>query len=53
MTLIISMELKKDNNYLVFQQARSLWKSAVAITSSAIGGERLGGGYATRKARNL
>ena len=48
------MELKKDNNYLVFQQARSLWKSAVAITSFATEGQRVGGGgHATRKAQNL
>ena len=47
------MELKKDNNYLVFQQARFLWKSTVTITSFATEGERLGRGYATRKAQNL
>lgn len=39
--------------YLIFQLARSLWKSAVAITSSVTGGEGPAGGHAMRKARNL
>ena len=39
--------------YLIFQEERSLWKSAVAITSPITGGEGPGGGHATRNARNL
>ena len=37
----------------MFQRARSRWKSAVAITSSATGGEGPDGGHARRNARNL
>ena len=39
--------------YLIPQLAMSLWKSAVAITSSATGGDGPVGGQAMRKARNL
>lgn len=38
---------------MIFQQARSLWKSAVAIRSSVTGGEGPAGGHAPRNARNL
>ena len=37
----------------MFQLVRSRWKSAVAITSSATGGEGPDGGHARRNARNL
>lgn len=37
----------------MFQLARSRWKSAVAITSSATGGEGQDGGHARRNACNL
>ena len=37
----------------MFQLARSRWKSTVAITSSATGGEGPDGGHARRNARNL
>ena len=37
--------------YFIFQLTRSLWKSAVAITSSATGGEGPGGGHAIKNSR--
>ena len=39
--------------YVIFQLQRSLWKSTVAITSSATGGEGPEGGQETRNPRNL
>jgi len=41
----------KKRDYLTPQEARSRWKSAVAIISSATGAEGDDGGHATKKVR--